>query len=75
MTSKDEITGMSAGDFRNVAYRAILEECEHIEHIGKYKGNGHHLAQRLADMVSNELTKEHHTVEKQVVTKHTTKSK
>ena len=57
MTGKDKLFGMSADDFRNVAYRAILEECEHIEHIGKYKGNGHHLAQRLADMVSDELVK------------------
>ena len=55
MTAKDEVTGVPTGDLRNIAYRAIIKECERIEHTGKYKGNGHHLAQRLADMMADEL--------------------
>ena len=40
----------------NAIYRAILQECEEMEHKGKYKGNGHHFAQKLSDLISTCLT-------------------
>lgn len=36
----------------NITYQAILGHLEELEHKGAYQGNGHHLAQRLAQMVS-----------------------
>ena len=38
-------------------YCAIIKHCEELEHTGKYTGNGHHLAQRLAKMVSESITR------------------
>jgi hypothetical protein len=35
----------------SVVYQAIIAECERLEREGKYTGNGHHLAQRLAELV------------------------
>ena len=75
MTVKDKVVEVPTGDLRNIAYRTIIKECERIEHTGKYKGNGHHLAQRLADMISDKLVKVSNTVEKEAVTERTTKSK
>jgi hypothetical protein len=34
-----------------IVYQAIIGECERMEREGCYRGNGHHLAQRLATMV------------------------
>lgn len=42
-------------DFKNTSYRAMIEELERLEHDGMYKGNGHHLAQRLVEMLYNEF--------------------
>lgn len=39
----------------NQIYRGLIGECERIEHEGIYKGNGHHLAQRLTNLVLIEL--------------------
>ena len=36
----------------NKIYMAIIGHCEEMEHKGVYRGNGHHLAQRLVVMVS-----------------------
>lgn len=32
-------------------YSAIIALCEQLEHEGSYTGNGHHLAQKLAQAV------------------------
>lgn len=40
------------GPIENRIYKAIIRECEEMEHNGNYRGNGHHLAQRLTQMVS-----------------------
>lgn len=42
---------LDESQFRNTAYAAIMKECESLEHDKKYKGNGHHLAQRLVEML------------------------
>lgn len=34
-------------------YQAIIKELERLEYSGNYVGNGHRLAQRLAEMVTN----------------------
>ena len=39
----------------NKIYKALIGECERLEYEGKYKGNGHHLAQRLVKNVVIEL--------------------
>ena len=39
----------------NDIYRGLIGECERLEHEGLYQGNGHHLAQRLTNMVLIEL--------------------
>ncbi len=36
----------------NRVYAAVIGHCEEMEHKGQYKGNGHHLAQRLSSMVA-----------------------
>lgn len=42
-------------DFKNTAYKAIIGELELLEANGMYKGNGHHLAQRLVEMLITEF--------------------
>lgn len=37
--------------FKNKTYAAIIGEIERLEHKDAYRGNGHHLAQRLVDML------------------------
>jgi DNA-binding MarR family transcriptional regulator len=39
----------------NKIYKGLIVECEKLEAEGKYKGNGHHLAQRLTTTVLVEL--------------------
>lgn len=39
----------------NKIYKGLIGECEKIEHEGSYKGNGHHLAQKLTNLVLVEL--------------------
>lgn len=42
----------------NDVYAAIIGETERLEHEGIYKGNGHHLAQRLTAMIMEKLKPE-----------------
>lgn len=35
----------------NLVYAALIGHCEELEHSNTYKGNGHHLAQKLTGMV------------------------
>ena len=39
----------------NQIYQGLIGECERLEAVGAYKGNGHHLAQRLTVSVLVEL--------------------
>jgi DNA-binding MarR family transcriptional regulator len=39
----------------NKIYQGLIGECEKLEYEGVYKGNGHHLAQRLTMSVLVEL--------------------
>ena len=39
----------------NKIYASIILTCEEIENKGQYKGNGHHLAQRLTSLVAKGL--------------------
>jgi len=39
----------------NEVYAAIIKECEYLEQQKIYKGNGHHLAQRLTEMITNKF--------------------
>ena len=41
--------------FKNKAYRSIFGELERLEHVGAYRGNGHHLAQNLASLLWDEF--------------------
>ena len=43
---------MKKPPIENKIYAAIIGNCEDMESLGVYKGNGHHLAQRLTTMVS-----------------------
>jgi len=36
----------------NAIYASIIGECEGMEHDKRYRGNGHHLAQRLTYQIS-----------------------
>lgn len=42
----------------NNIYASIIGYCEELEHEGIYKGNGHHLAQKLTTLVSEALLSE-----------------
>ena len=58
--STDELKKTNWGDLcktdlENALYRSMIEELERLEHTGRYAGNGHHLAQRLCTMISEEL--------------------
>lgn len=47
----------------NIVYASTICLCEHMESKGQYKGNGHHLAQRLCVLVAEgTLTKQEKTV-------------
>ena len=48
--------------FKNKAYEAMIEELERLEHKGAYRGNGHHLAQRLASMLWDKFSDANLTV-------------
>ena len=45
---------LSKTAFQNTLYRSMIGELERLEHEGRFKGNGHHLAQRIGDMVYEE---------------------
>lgn len=46
---------MEKNIFQNKTYRAMIRELERLEHMGIYKGNGHHLAQKLSDLLWKEF--------------------
>ena len=41
--------------FENAMYKSMIQELEGLEHTGRYAGNGHHLAQRLCEMISKKV--------------------
>lgn len=43
-------------ELKNAVYKSVLGICERIEHDGSYKGNGHHLAQKITDEVVSVLS-------------------
>ena len=45
----------SKTDFENTCYRAMIEVLQGHEGTGKYKGNSHHLTQRLVELLSKEF--------------------
>jgi len=54
---KNKYTGvvvLSKTDFQNTLYRSMIGELERLERVGQYQGNGHHLAQRIGDMIYKE---------------------
>lgn len=46
---------MKKNEFRNKIYKAIIGEVEQREHKGAYRGNGHHLAQKLTELIDAEF--------------------
>ena len=46
---------MSKNEFKNMVYAAIIGNLEQSEFKGAYKGNGHHLAQRLTELINVEF--------------------
>jgi hypothetical protein len=46
---------MEKNIFQNKAYKAITCHLEKLEFEGKYKGNGHHLSQKLCDLLWEEF--------------------
>lgn len=62
-------------DLGSIVWGAIVGELESLEHRGQYIGNGHHLAQRLAELVKKRLAEEncivvktnHHSKEAMVI--------
>lgn len=50
-----KLTGVIVLDktsFESTLWKAMVQELEGLERDGRYKGNGHHLTQRLVDMIS-----------------------
>lgn len=45
---------LSKTAFQNTLYRSMIGELERLEHAGQFNGNGHHLAQRIGDMIYKE---------------------
>jgi len=45
---------LSKTAFQNTVYRSMIEELERLEHEGQFQGNGHHLAQRIGEMIYKE---------------------
>jgi hypothetical protein len=41
----------------NSVYASVIGECEDLESKGVYRGNGHHLAQRICRLVAEGLLK------------------
>lgn len=39
----------------NKIYAAIIGYCEELENEGSYRGNGHHLAQKLTEKICQTL--------------------
>ena len=56
--SKDQVMNMPKNDtkmkeieVKNLVYQATFALFEHLEHNKRYQGNGHHLAQRVCELV------------------------
>ena len=47
--------GKAKGPIENKIYASIILHCEEMENERTYRGNGHHLAQRLSKMVAEGL--------------------
>lgn len=45
-------------DLGSIIYAAVINECEDLERRKVYLGNGHHLAQRIAEMVKAQFAEE-----------------
>lgn len=55
---KHSINGVVVIDktsFENSIYRSVIQKIEKLESDGKYNGNGHHLAQNVVELISNEI--------------------
>ena len=51
---KHKLTGAIITDetgFKNAVFKSVLQEFEGLERDKRYLGNGHHLAQRVSEMV------------------------
>ena len=46
---------MEKNEFQNKAYRAMTGYLEELECKGQYRGNGHHLSQKLCDLLWEEF--------------------
>lgn len=44
-------TKMKEIEVKNLVYQATFALFEHLEHNKRYQGNGHHLAQRVCELV------------------------
>lgn len=44
-------TKMQENEVKNLVYQATFALFEHLEHNKRYQGNGHHLAQRVSELV------------------------
>ena len=52
------IIALNKNDFQNLLYKELIIELEGAENKGKYKGNAHHLTQRLCDNIWKKLTED-----------------
>lgn len=58
---KQKLAGVIITDvtsFKNAIYKSVLQEFEELERDKRYLGNGHHLAQRVSEMVCKEIVGE-----------------
>lgn len=51
------VTITDENDFKNKLYDIIIQEAQPLEHSNKYKGNSHHLTQRLVEKIITGLLK------------------
>lgn len=51
------VTITDESDFKNKLYDILIRELQPLEHNGKYKGNSHHLTQRLTEQIVNDILK------------------
>jgi len=46
---------MEKNEFQNKVYKVLIDELERLEYMGTYRGNGHHLTQKLCDLLWKEF--------------------
>lgn len=51
------VTITNENDFKNKLYDTLIRKLQPLEHNGKYKGNSHHLTQRLTEQIVNDILK------------------